>query len=82
MTLYPQNATSKGTCPTPSPSVVFTFGFTIESIKELRGASTTIVFFSLCFVTKWATTIVVFFLFSLLCYKEVNDSCYHLFLTF
>jgi hypothetical protein len=25
--------------PTPSPSIVFTFGLAIESIKELRGAS-------------------------------------------
>jgi hypothetical protein len=25
--------------PTPSPSVVFTFGLTVESIKELGGAS-------------------------------------------
>jgi hypothetical protein len=25
--------------PTPSPSVVFTFGFAVESIKELGGAS-------------------------------------------
>jgi hypothetical protein len=39
MRLYPQNATSREHAPTPSPSVVFTFGLTIESIKELGGAS-------------------------------------------
>ncbi len=31
---------SKVTCPIFSPSVVFTFGFVVESIKELGGAST------------------------------------------
>jgi hypothetical protein len=30
---------TKECTPTPSPSNVFTFGFTVESIKELRGAS-------------------------------------------
>jgi len=30
---------NQGACPTPSPSVVFTFGLTVESIKELGGAS-------------------------------------------
>jgi hypothetical protein len=31
---------AKEPTPTPSPSVVFTFQFVVESIKELRGAST------------------------------------------
>jgi hypothetical protein len=30
---------AKEHAPTSSPSVVFTFGFVVESIKELRGAS-------------------------------------------
>jgi hypothetical protein len=30
--------------PTLSPSIVFTFGFTIESIKELKGASMYVLF--------------------------------------
>jgi len=30
---------SQGARLTPSPSVVFTFGFVVESIKELGGAS-------------------------------------------
>jgi hypothetical protein len=29
---------SQGACLTPSPSAVFTFGFVVESIKELGGA--------------------------------------------
>jgi hypothetical protein len=36
----PKVLQTKERAPTPSPSVVFTFGFTIESIKESRGAST------------------------------------------
>jgi hypothetical protein len=30
---------TKERAPTPSPSIVFTFGLAIESIKELGGAS-------------------------------------------
>jgi hypothetical protein len=39
MPLYPQNVTSKGAHPTPSPSDVFTLRFGVESIEELGGAS-------------------------------------------
>jgi hypothetical protein len=35
----------KELAPTPSPSVVFTFGLVVESIKELGGASDTLCFF-------------------------------------
>jgi hypothetical protein len=35
---------SQGVRPTPSPSVVFFFGLSVESIKELGGASTKIFF--------------------------------------
>jgi hypothetical protein len=31
---------AKKHAPTPSPSIVFTFGLVVESIKELGGAST------------------------------------------
>jgi len=30
---------AKEHAPTPSPSIIFTFGFTVESIKELGGVS-------------------------------------------
>jgi hypothetical protein len=43
MPLYPQSVASEGARPTPSPSIVFTFGFVVESIKELRGASTNVI---------------------------------------
>jgi hypothetical protein len=36
---YPWNVVSQGAHLTPSPSIVFIFGFVIESIKELGGAS-------------------------------------------
>jgi hypothetical protein len=39
MPFYPRNATSQGAGSTPSPSIVFTFGLGVESIKELGGAS-------------------------------------------
>jgi len=34
MPLYPRNVASQGVRPTPSPSIVFTFGFIVETIKE------------------------------------------------
>jgi hypothetical protein len=33
---------AKERAPTPSPSIVFTFGLAVKSIKELGGASTSI----------------------------------------
>jgi len=39
MPLYPEVLWAKERAPTPFPSIVFTFGLTIESIKELKGAS-------------------------------------------
>jgi hypothetical protein len=39
MPLYPKVLQVRERAPTPSPSIVFTFGFIIESIKELGGAS-------------------------------------------
>jgi hypothetical protein len=39
MTLYPQSATSQEPTLTPSPSILFTLGLAVESIKELGGAS-------------------------------------------
>jgi hypothetical protein len=37
--LYPWSVVNQGPCPIPSPSVIFTFGLTFESFKELGGAS-------------------------------------------
>jgi hypothetical protein len=39
MPLHPEVLQAKEHAPTPSPSVVFTFGLGVESIKELGGAS-------------------------------------------
>jgi hypothetical protein len=39
MPLYPEVLWTKEHTPIPSPSVVFTFGLIVESIKELGGAS-------------------------------------------
>ncbi len=41
---YPQNVVGQGARPTLSPFVVFIFEFLVGSIKELRGASTTMHF--------------------------------------
>jgi len=39
MPFYPRNVVNQRARPTHSPSIVFTFGFVVESIKELGGAS-------------------------------------------
>jgi len=40
--LYLESAASNEHTPTPSPSIVFTFGLAVKSIKELGGASLTL----------------------------------------
>jgi hypothetical protein len=39
MPLYLQSAMNQRACPTPYPSIVFTFKLAIEFTKEFRGAS-------------------------------------------